>query len=364
MKANITKASPQDLRDARSFDDLKVNEVSVVDRPAIRRQFVLLKRQMEEQGMGVKGTQITTEEAARFNNEVVKGLEALGFKFAQIDVEKKMPVDLANSLKVVVPWMRKMAGQTDGDVRSAIMRAASLLSNVGDGKLPVPKPEDDMTGKRKAAEEETEAERKAREAKEEKERELQAKRKAEEEEEEEDGVKGKGKKGKKVGPPFEDEEEEKRKAKKQKAISLDDDSSATIIKVDEDGGVHIVTKGRKAMTAERSEKLAGAATNLLSLLKETDEAAYKVALEQIAAEKELPSNAKVDSKVRPVGEGGVPSMVAKGEEVPAWAQDIAKRLDSIEKARSPSTSVADEGDTTNQEKVAKKGGLNWGSILR
>lgn len=358
MVAEVSKdASPTELRNARRLSDLKVNEVSVVDRPAIRRQFLILKRHLEEgmfDDLSNAGAGVTKAESDRFLTEVVKSLEAYGFAFESIDLEKQFPTDLVTSFKAVVPWMKRMAGQADGDVRAAIMRVASFLSNVGDGQLPVPekrkaKPEGDMTDKSKDKDKDKQALLE--------EEEMKGKQKADEEEDEmamSTGAKGKGKKA----LPFSGEEEEMKDKKKQKSLSLDEDTS-TIIKVDDDGELHIISKGRKKFTQERAAALSEATAKMLSLLKETDEEAYKATLEMVA-EKELPKDTKVPSMVRPTGVGGVPAVKSE-EEAPAWAIDLQKRLDSIEKARAPSTSVDAAGDTDSKEKQVQKG--FWNGVL-
>lgn len=346
MNAEVEKASAGELRDARELADLKVGEVSIVDRPAIRRDFLIVKR-LEEDGMTNEASaEIVQAEFDSALTEVTKQLTDLGYTFIEVDVEKAIPTDLKSSLGVVVPWMLKMAGSAQGDVRAAILRAAAFLRQAAAGKLPVP-------GK---GDEEKEADKQKAKGKDDKAGNPFAPGGGGPgggggDDEEDDEMKGKGKKGAKG-------------EEKKKALSLDDEpDAAAILKVDADGNLHIVTKGAKKLTGDRAKTLADAASQILGLLKETDDTAFKAALEAIM-EKELPSNAKVPNMVKPMGMGGVPSMTAKSEDgfdVAGAFAEMQKRLDSIEKARSPSTSVHEGGGTEGgKEKVEK---TFWSGVL-
>lgn len=382
----IAKANAAELAAARELVEAKVNELSVVDRPAIRRQFLVLKNLVED-GMGEELDALTDGSIAKSEIEVhavelVETLKELGIGFENVDVAKAMPENLSNALRVTIPWMHKMASQAEGGVRSAIMQSATLLTHVAKGQFPTQKkdPEDSMAGKAKtpeeiAAEEKAATEEKARkaklspeeiaaEAKEEEKKKAAAKAK------EEEDLKAKAKaeaEGKQF--PFKpgEEDEEGKGKKKQKAHSLDP-APAAVVKFDENDQLTIVTKGRKMLTDERKDTLKTTATQLLGMLKEADPEMFKSAMAEIM-EKELPSNAKVPSLVRPVGEGSVPptTVTSAKSDAPEWAQtiaenqqEIAKRLDKIEGVRPPSTSVDGDGNPTTP---VEKGGTMWGSIL-
>jgi hypothetical protein len=102
---------------------------------------------------------------------------------------------------------------------------------------------------------------------------------------------------------------------------------------------------------------------MLSTLKSLDPVAFQKAI--AAVSKELPRTVAVPSSVRPTGEGGVDTMQQgvmigkRDDEPPAWAVAIEKRLERIEKARAPATSVTAEGTT---EKPVKKGNF-WSGIV-
>lgn len=156
------------------------------------------------------------------------------------------------------------------------------------------------------------------------------------------------------------------KQPKTKALALDDDGTALIVKVDREGDVQVISKGSKKLTTARIAALREAATKTLSLLKEADAEEFEKAVETVRSEKEMPKDPNVASMVRPEGEGS--TNVAKKDEAPAWAQrlekkfdDGMKRVENIEKARSPSTSVAEDGGNDSKETQVKKS--FWSGVL-
>ena len=319
----------------RRIVDLQVDEVSNVDRPAIQRQFLIVKRL--ENGMAASDTEVTDGEFGVVFEEVTKSLEAAGFSFLQVDVEKVMPEDLAMALKATVPWMRRMAGEAEGDTRKAILRVVAFLSQVSSGAFPSPNSDKQKAaasakenldmGKKTAEEEEKDAKKAAEEEDEEK------KKKAGEDEEDEE---------KKKADEDEEDEEKKKKTPKSKALSLDDDvTDALVEKV-----FVAMSKGRR-FTPKRTATIAESAKNMLGLLKEADEEAYKAL---VAGLDDKTKKADDEEEDEEKGKGGVKKAL----------DGIAERLTAIEKSRSPSQSV--EGDGGTDTEVKKKEGL-WGGIL-
>lgn len=242
----------------------------------------------------------------------------------EADITERISKGLAPELQKtlgdgVVPWLHKLAENASEDTRKSILEAATLLNLAAKGKMPPQfmKPNSDETAMAEGAD------------------------------------KGKSKDGK-TGAC----------APKQKALSLDDadTDSVGLLKIDSDGNLHIVTKGAKKLTAERTSALSEAATKILGLLKETDEAAFKAAIEAIG--KELPSTATVPQAVKPTGIGSVdtPKPTTKNDSDPRDAQieALTKRLDAIEKARTPTTSVGSDGGTDGAKPVEKS---FWSGIL-
>lgn len=258
---------------ARRLVDLKVDEVSVVDRPAIQREFLIRKR-VEEQLMDIPNTKEPTADSAS-------------------------PTEVENA-------------ETD----TSETPAAS-------GNAPTPSsPERSAPGK--TSEQEPEGDKTMTKSK-------------------------------------DDELDEQ---PKQKALSLDESNASAFIQVDEDGQLHFVTKSGKAFTARRTRALSEASTKLLGMLKEVDEEAFKSMVQQFVG-KEMPRDPGFESGVRPVP---TKKSAEPAEDTrPAWAKEIVKqlttqneRLEAIEKARSPSTSVDAAGGTDDPKKVEKS---LWSNVL-
>lgn len=100
----------------------------MVDRPAIERKFLVVKRQ--EDSMGAFEPE---------NNDAVVDELIEKMDWHDIDVDKALPPDLASAIKAVVAWMKKAAG-TEGAPKDEINRVAAFLGKVGAGKYPYPKP--------------------------------------------------------------------------------------------------------------------------------------------------------------------------------------------------------------------------------
>lgn len=109
---------------------------------------------------------------------------------------------------------------------------------------------------------------------------------------------------------------------------------------------------RLQFTSGRTGTLKEAAMNLMKLLNDVDKEA---AAEISATIKELPSDVRFDSQVRPVG-------VKKDEDVESLKAEnveLRKRLDAIETTRAPSKEAG--GDGTAEE--VKKSDSVWAGIL-
>ena len=161
------------------------------------------------------------------------------------------------------------------------------------------------------------------------------------------------------------EEMEKRRAKKEGEEGEDENQSAKnksvqkaalpAVAVMDDGSVVVrgtpVQKAR-GFTSGRTQTVKEVTSALLKLLKDVDEDALKTVLSDVGRGQDLPSDSKVDSEVRPAQ----PAQVSKSEsreELLGMVAEITKRLEAIETARTPSTSVEQEGTTERQRSVKK-----------
>ncbi len=329
METGLQEAKEDETRGVRRIVDLKVNEVSVVDRPAIQREFLIRKR-LEDGDMGAleeneksETAEVTKAEIESSEETIVKVFSDMGFDFVEISkldgVKKQIPEELKSALSTVVPSMRRMAAQANPEERQAIMRVAAFLSNVQGGRFPFP-----QNTRSPAA---------------------QASSKADDPKE-----------------AAKSEVTNGSEEPKQKALTLDEQASA-FIQVDEDGQLHFVTKSGKAFTARRTQALTEASTKLLEMLREVDEKSFQGAMQRLVG-KELPKDPTYQSGVRPVP---TKKSVETEEAPPAWATQISKqiaaqneRLEAIEKARSPSTSVEAAGGTDDPQKVRKS---LWSDVL-
>ena len=293
----------------RRIVDLDVNEVSLVDRPAIRRKFVVIKRL--EDGMGafemdpevVEKNDTSTvldwlqkatdaddapKEALAKVIELLQAVEKAEPVKPEEDTEKALPAGLKEAIAAVVAWMKKMS-KGPGAPTDEIGRVATFLGKVGGGEYPESKPAD------------------------------------------------------KVEPKPKPEPEEPKK---------NDD----LVVVKADGTMVIdpgVTKGRKAFTAERTDAIKASLIQLAGVLGEADGEALKAVM---AAIKELPEGKVPDSAVRPVA----PAQKSEADpKVLEALADIKKRLDDIEKTRTPSKSEPPDATTEPVE----KGERFWKGIL-
>lgn len=304
----------QSKQGPRRIVDLKVDEVSSVDSPAIRREFLIVKR-LDSERMGAFETEelmaepeeIKKAELDEVESWVTKALEDSHFEF--IDLKKAehggLPPDLMKALRLTVPWMRKMAAQAEGETRMAIIRTAAFLSKVMGGRYPSPKAKD----------------------------------------------------AEKAGHPGEQPKP------KTKALSLDDSQNGVaLLELTETGELRITTKGR-SFTPKRTAALADGTSKLLELLRDTDQEAFKKLVASIT-EKELPRDPKLTPGVAAVGtrksDDGSPEGEAGMDKVMKALESLGTRLESIEKARSPSKSVDPDGGSDNSSSVKKS---LWSGVL-
>lgn len=112
--------------DANEILDLIVQEVSVVDRPANLRDFLVIKRNpIKEAPMGTAFEQ----------DPKVEPMELVE-KLAWTDLEKAaLSDDLKKTIESAVAWMKKNAS-AEGAPKDEILAAAALLTKVASGKFP------------------------------------------------------------------------------------------------------------------------------------------------------------------------------------------------------------------------------------
>lgn len=119
---------------------MKVKEVSPVDRPAILREFLVVKRK-EEDSMG-----------AFDSDQDGAGTVEIGYQWIEIDLEKRLENDLVKSMKPATEFLEAVEkGECEhikedvlkalpADLKSAITRTLAFLGKVVGGKYPYPKP--------------------------------------------------------------------------------------------------------------------------------------------------------------------------------------------------------------------------------
>ncbi len=301
-----------DGKKKRRIVDLDVEEVSLVDRPAIRRKFVIIKRLEDEMGAFEMDPEVVekndTGTVMDWLQKAAKGDDAPKEAIAKVielldavekaepekkpeeeDKEKVLPADLKEAITAVSAWMKKMS-KGPGAPTEAIGRVATFLGKVAGGKYPSP----ESAGK--------------------------------------------------VEPK---EEEDKNKSPTAKV----EDDNLVVVKADGTMVINAaVTKGRKVFTTERTNAMKEVMIQLASVLGEADGEALKAVLTAIKA---LPEGKVPDSAVRPV-----PTAKSESDGVVVKAlEDIQKRLDDIEKTRAPSKGGDPE---VSDEPVEKKEAGFWG----
>lgn len=131
----MSEKSKSAKKDANEILDLIVQEVSVVDKPANLRDFLVIKRKKEtKMGTGFE------------EDPKVEPLELVE-KLAWSDLEKvALSDDLKKAIDSAIAWMKKNSG-TEGAPKAEILAAVSLLSKIASGKFPgaAPKAKDDKS---------------------------------------------------------------------------------------------------------------------------------------------------------------------------------------------------------------------------
>jgi ATPase subunit of ABC transporter with duplicated ATPase domains len=325
----------------REFLDLEVKEVSMVDLPANLRKFLIVKRREEPMSAfqqdysGVDASQIgITPQTESGSKDLGEALTAVAEYVAKakkpMDEEtyKALSPELKAAMKMVMGFMAKMmTGQesTQKAVKSAEEDEAAMKERHATEKAAAKK-----EGK---SEEEMKA--------------LEDKQKQEEEEAK------KAKKGEEKAVDKEDKVQKSVTPPEQPAVAVMSDGSVVV------RGVAV--EKAKGFTADRMGIMKQVTESLLKLLGEVDETAVKSLVDSLQMG-ELPSHASVASQVRPEPASAPVQKSQDGQsEVVGMLQDVVKRLDKIEAARSPSTSV--EGDGPSETKKTKTEKSFWGNVI-
>lgn len=318
-----TEAEELDKAKPRTILGLKVKELSMVDKPAILREFLVVKRQ-EDNTMGA----FDTDDAGQTATDPV--IEGMNWK--EIDVEKALPIDLRNAIKAVVPWLKKSAGM-EGAPKDEIGRVVAFLGKVEGGQYPEPaakaKKDEDMTDDEKKKKEEEEA---------------AAKAKAEEEEKKKADAAASDDDKKKQDE--EDKEEEKKKAATPLNLVIHPDGTTEMM--------GDVTKGASQFTTQRTEAIKSSVGQLLTLLAKVDADAAKALIDELT-KSVLPANVKWTP-----GTTATPASVKKSVEeaiapITKALEDLGVKVETIEKARPAPQSEEGDGDTTDAEVKKNKG---------
>jgi hypothetical protein len=156
---------------------------------------------------------------------------------------------------------------------------------------------------------------------------------------------------------------------KQKAAKPEDEypspktKSENLVVVKADGTVEInagVTKGRKMLTQQRSNMIKDTIISLARVLHEADEETSKAMIEEMKA---LPSNSSISSAVQPVGPKGKTKAEKEEEDevekLKGEVTKLTKRLEGIEGTRQVSKSASEEG--TDEKKAIQKS--LWSGVL-
>lgn len=168
-----------------------------------------------------------------------------------------------------------------------------------------------------------------------------------------------------------DEEEEdypspKAKAKTKKSV---DEGDLPAVQVMQDGSVIVsgqpVHKGKK-FTASRTSAIKDVTMTLLKLIGEVDPDTMKSIEEAL---KELPKDPKWNQGVKATGTGDSVKLGKQEEEedeekaaLKKEVADLKKRLEKIEEERPVSKSIDEEGGT-EKKKVEKSDGVSWKGII-
>jgi len=328
--------------------DLKVREMSLVDKPAILREFLVVKRQQEE-NMGAFEPEPQTDDSNVGSDVVVEKMNWQQFK--EEEVEKALPIDLRNAIGKVMPWLKKQAG-VEGAPKNEINRVVAFLGKVAGGKYPYPSP----TSKAKEGDGSM-ADEKEKEKAEDKKDETEKQDKCPKcGAEMKDGVCTKCGYKQAAGAAKPEKEEEGEKKKGKGKVEEAETSKGLNITVSPDGQVQIsgqpLAKGQSQFTGERTTALKGSVAQLLNMLAQVDKEAAKSIIDELA-KGALPADVKWTS-----GTTATPASVKKAidEALAPVVQEnteLKKRLEDIEKSRSAPKSEEGDGDKEPGEKVKK-----------
>jgi len=287
----------------RRIVDLDVKEVSLVDRPAIRRTFLVIKR-LEEEPMGAFATedrviQKSAETEDEEKKKAGKGKDEMGCKAGpdEEDEEKKKagtPEEDPNAMKADPEEEEKQKAGMPPKALAAMIRGIK-----GAPKAAV----DELVGY------------------------LETKSKA---------------------APAGDE--------------YPSPKTKNLVVVKSDGSIEInaeVTKGRKMFTEQRANMLKDTIISLARVLHEADEEATKAVVAELKA---LPSNSTVASSVRPANAGKQKAGDeddADVEKLKSEVSSLTKRLSDIENTRQVSKSATN--DSTDNKKPVQKS--LWSGLL-
>lgn len=310
-----TQDTQLDKKKGREILKLKAKEVSMVDRPAILREFLVVKRQTED-NMGAFESENTQAEP---QGDTL--IEAMTWKSYE-DIDKALPIDLRNAIKAVSAFLGK-SKSAEGAPTKEIERVMAFLGKVEGGKYPYPSAEG-MTKAEKKPEEMTPEEQK----------------KAEE------------------------EQKKKEAEEKAKQEAAQKNAEGFMIKITPDGGVEMsgqpVSKAGKAQfTTTRSNDLKDAVEKLLKMLAGVDVDATKGIIEELV-KSTLPADLKWTS-----GTQAVPASVKKVleevvEPVNKRLEEIGTKVEAMEKSRPAPQSSGGDGDT--HEEHVNKGQNTWDGL--
>jgi hypothetical protein len=322
-----------DKADAREILELRAKEVSLVDRPAILRQFLVVKRQQQQEAtMGAFDATGGSQPVP-----IEKMIESMNW--GEVDVEKALPIDLQNAIKAVIAYTKKPEGKFPQDEAD---RVSAFLGKVASGKYPYPSPQGKEKGAGKESLDPKAGEKGATKA---------VEKCPKCDAEMKDGVcpecgyeaKSKGEADKGCGT----------KTKKNMDGGL-------TISISPDGDLEIsgdkVAKGLKGFTSERSKTLAEVVKSLLTLMAEVDSETTKSIIDDLAKGL-LPADIKWTS-----GTEALPAVAQKNLSelvtgaIASALEPVAKRLgevsaqvESITKSRTaPNSEGGNRTDTIHK----------------
>jgi hypothetical protein len=318
--------SDLDKEDAREILALDVKEVSLVDRPAIQRKFLVVKRQ--EDNMGA----FDSESGNATENTVIEKMEWQDY--SDEIVEKALPTDLRNAIGEVVSWMKK--ANAPGMPKEAASLVTAFLGKVASGKYPSPaqksKADTDDKGNDSANKQEKCPKCGAM---------MEA-----------DTCPSCGYTAKAADAKDKDKDKDKKEPNKEPKTKFELLDDGTVL-VD---GVR-VAKGGKQFTAERTSTIASMAKQALEMLADIDEATAKSIMEELAKGR-LPANLKWTSGTRAMDATVKKALEDVVGPINETLTKINERVENIEKSRPAPQS--DDGDTTDD--VTKKNEGFWSGL--